>query len=128
MFTCYHIGGDTMGSNLNANSEGRAESMESQIINRLDNMERKLDEMGKALIQMARTEERVSIIIEQNSVLFKQMGDATKERSALKDRIHKLETENATQGQSIGFFERAGWAVAAVIGSILSAIAGWMLK
>lgn len=71
---------------------------------------------------MARTEERVTIVLEQNAAIFRQLAEAQKERSSLKEEIGNIKTENATQGQSLGFFERIGWIVAsAIIGGI-----GWL--
>lgn len=93
-----------------------------RVIARLEHIEDKLSELNKVMINMARTEERVTIILEQLSTIFKQNAEAQKERALLKEEINKLKTENATQGQSLGFFERIGWIVAsAIIGGI-----GWL--
>lgn len=93
-----------------------------QFINRLENIEKKIDELGRAMIQLARTEERVSIMLEQNAAIFKQVTNMREQTDALKDRIHKLETENATQGQSLGFFERIGWIVITGLASIATLV------
>lgn len=79
---------------------------------RLDRFEGQLDGIRLAVVQMAKTEERVAIILEQTTTLFRQ-------NSELQKRIAKLENENATQAKSISTFERLGWiAITAFIGSI----------
>lgn len=89
----------------------------AQISKRLDRFERSLDEIRAAMIQMAKTEERVSIILGQTTDLFAK-------NSLLQERISKIERENATQGQSISFFERFGWLVATAVAGVI----GWMFK
>ena len=83
----------------------------SAIEKRLDRFEFQLDEIRAALIQMAKTEERVAIILEQNVAMFKTVSD-------LQNRLNDVEKENATQQQSIGLFERAAWIVAGAVASI----------
>lgn len=78
---------------------------------RLDRFEFQLDEIRTALVQMAKTEERVAIILDQNNELFKKYAD-------MQNRVSHLERENATQGQSLSFFERAGWIIAGAFASI----------
>jgi tetrahydromethanopterin S-methyltransferase subunit G len=89
----------------------------TQITQRLDRFERSLDEIRAAMIQMAKTEERVSIILEQNTVIFKEMSD-------VKKRLGDVEKINATQGQSLGFFERFGWVVLTAGAGVI----GWLFK
>lgn len=89
----------------------------TQVTQRLDRFERSLDEIRAAMIQMAKTEERVSIILEQNTVIFKEMSD-------VKKRLADIEKVNATQGQSLGFFERFGWLIATAVAGVI----GWMFK
>jgi methyl-accepting chemotaxis protein len=86
----------------------------AQVSQRLDRFERSLDEIRAAMIQMAKTEERVSIILGQTTDLFKMSTE-------MQNRIAKIERENATQAQSIGLFERFGWIVAALAAGAL----GW---
>lgn len=81
------------------------------IIGRLDRLEIRIDEVRAAMVQMAKTEERVSVILEQITTLFTK-------HTELQAQITKIEKENATQGQSIGFFERIGWIIAGAIGSL----------
>lgn len=96
---------------------------------RLDRFEFQLDEIRTALVQMAKTEERVVIILERTTELFKKhstlqqcVNDLQKESSKKAEAVHAkiaaLEKENATQEQSLSFFERTGWIVAGAIGSV----------
>lgn len=78
---------------------------------RLDRFELNLDEIRGVLVQMARTEERVSVILDQNTALMRN-------QVSIENRLREIEKENATQGQSIGFFERAAWIVAGAAGSV----------
>lgn len=88
-----------------------------QINQRLDRFERSLDEMRAAMVQMAKTEERVSIVLEQTTTLFKQQRNH-------QERINRLERENATQAQSLSFFERFGWLIATAVAGVI----GWWFK
>lgn len=110
-----------------------------QILQRLDKMEEKLDRVGEGFVQMARTQERVEIMLEHNNTLFRKIDSLTasaeefKEQTrenedTLKNRINELERVNATQGQSLSFFERLGWAVFATMMSIATAVFGWVLR
>lgn len=110
-----------MAHGLNKVNTG-GKSVEEQILSRLNKMESKIDDLGRAMIQLARTEERVSIVLEQNAVLFKQSSNLREQSDLLKDRIHKIETDNATQGQSLGFFERVGWIVITGLVSLISLV------
>ena len=89
----------------------------TQLMQRLDRFERSLDEMRGAVVQMARTEERVSNILEQNTLLFKEL-------SVVKNRLNDIEKVNATQGQSLSFFERFGWLIATGVAGVI----GWMFR
>jgi hypothetical protein len=89
----------------------------AQIANRLDRFERYLDEIRTALVQMAKTEERVSIILEQNTELFKRTNQ-------IMARLAEVEKINATQGQSLSFFERFGW----LLVTAAAGVVGWMFK
>lgn len=89
----------------------------AQVLQRLDRFEQQLGEVRTAIVQMARTEERVSVVLEQNTVLFRKVDSLTND-------IRKLEKENATQSQSIGTFERFVWIV---ITAAAGAVA-WLFK
>jgi hypothetical protein len=89
----------------------------AQVLQRLDRFEQQLSEVRVAIIQMARTEERVSVVLEQNTVLFKKVDSLT-------EKVGTLEKENATHGQSIGVFERFVWVViTAAAGAVV-----WLFK
>ena len=95
-----------------------------QILARLTSMESEtkgmrsdIKDFGKALVQMAKTEERVSVLLDNNSLLFKKID-------ALELRTREVESINATQAQSLGFFERFGWLAATAIAGVI----GWMFK
>jgi len=79
---------------------------------RLDRFEDQLGEVSKAIVQIAKTEERVSVLIEQNSLLFKKMD-------VFQKAVNEIKIESATQKQSLGFFERIGWIItSAFIGGL----------
>lgn len=89
----------------------------TQVLQRLERIEKQLDGVGSAIVQMARTEERVSVVLEQNTVFFRKLD-------ALQTKVHELEKTDATQGQSLGVLERVGWIV------VTAAISGlaWVFK
>ena len=88
---------------------------------KLDQMQRRfeerLDKLQEAVVRMAVTEDRVAIVLEQNSLLFKKVDELTK-------RISLMERENAGQSKTLGFFERLAWFMAAGVASVI----GWKLK
>lgn len=92
----------------------------AQILARLDALQKDMgsvrdtvDKFGDALVQMAKTEVRVTQILEQQTLLFRHNAEIQK-------RLSEMEKINATQGQSIGFFERIGWVIAGTIASIVA--------
>lgn len=89
------------------------EEMMERILQQLGNMEKTIDELRSAMIQMARTEQQVATLIEQNSVLFKKLDDA-------QGRITQLEKDNISQGKSLDFFERLGWIGATALVGLVS--------
>ena len=88
-----------------------------QLNHRFDRVEKHIDEVRVAIVQMAKTEERVSMVLEQNTVLFQKVDKLT-------SKVQELEKENATQGQSINVFERAWW----IIATALAGLAAWYFK
>lgn len=88
-----------------------------ELNKRFERVETHLDEVRLAIIQMARTEERVSVVLEQNTELFRKLN-------GLQKQVTDLEKENATQSQSLGVFERVAWLLAA---GLLSSVT-WVLK
>ncbi len=83
-----------------------------EINKRFDRVEAQLDQVQSAIVQMARTEEQVSTVLKQNTSLFAKMDN-------LQERVTTLEKHNATNRQSLNFFERLGWVLAtAFIGGL----------
>ncbi len=96
----------------------------AQIMARLDTMQGdvtglkdRVEKFTEAMIQLARTEERMAVVLENLSVLFHKVDK-------LEGRMSKAESTNATQSQSLGFFERFGWLVATAIAGVI----GWMFR
>ena len=79
---------------------------------RLERIEKKLDEMGEAIVALARMEERMVS-------LFKKMDayDAIQVRT--NERIERLEKVQGVNGQTLRFAERVFWIV-------ISAAVGFM--
>ena len=79
---------------------------------RLERIEKKLDEIGEAIVALARMEERMVS-------LFKKMDayDAIQVRT--NDRIERLEKVQGVNGQTLRFAERVFWIV-------ISAAVGFM--
>lgn len=92
-----------------------------QLLNRMDRMEKHLDEMRLALVQMARTEERVSTVLEQNAVLFKKVDD-------LNIRIRELEKADIRQGHSLGFIGKVAWMLGGGVVTVFVTLVNGFLK
>lgn len=75
---------------------------------RLERIENKLDEVGKAIVALARMEERMI-------TLFKRMDTLDSEQSEQGKRIRDLETNVGTNGQTLRFAERVFWIAAAAL-------------
>ena len=79
---------------------------------RLERIENKLDEVGKAIVALARMEERMI-------TLFKRMDTLDGEQSAQARRLSLVESRVGSNGQSLRFAERLFWIVAtAAVGLI----------
>jgi hypothetical protein len=79
---------------------------------RLERIENKLDEVGKAIVALARMEERMI-------TLFKRMDSLDAEQTAHGRRLHIVESKVGNNGQSLRFAERLFWIVAtAAVGLI----------
>lgn len=99
------------------NNDESGEKILYQLSKRLDRFENQLIGVGDAIVQMARTEERVSVLLEQNTTLFKKVD-------RFQQSIEGIKIENARQKQSLSFFERVGWiVVTAAIG-----VVGWFAR
>lgn len=89
----------------------------AQLIKRQDRLEQRQDELQHVLVEMAKTESRVTTIMEQNTVIFSKMAK-------LQDDIMHIKIENSKQGQSISVVERVLWMLTAGSASVL----GWIFK
>ena len=79
---------------------------------RLERIENKLDEVGKAIVALARMEERMI-------TLFKRMDTLDNEQSAQGRRLSLVENRVGSNGQSLRFAERLFWIIAtAAVGLI----------
>jgi GTP cyclohydrolase II len=79
---------------------------------RLERIEKKLDEMGEAIVALARMEERMVS-------LFKKMDAYDDIQARTNDRIDRLEKVQGVNGQTLRFAERVFWIV-------ISAAVGFM--
>lgn len=71
---------------------------------RLERIEKKLDEVGQAIVALARMEERMI-------TLFKRMDNLDQEQSQQGRRVTLLENRVGTNGQALRFAERVFWIV-----------------
>ncbi len=72
--------------------------------NRLERIEKKLDEMSKAIISLARMEERMV-------TLFKRMDAYDDQQDKLSERLTKVEKVSGADGVTLRFLERIFWIV-----------------
>lgn len=79
---------------------------------RLERIEKKLDEMGEAIVALARMEERMVS-------LFKRMDYYDKAQTRNSERLEKLEKVQGVNGQTLRFAERVFWI-------IISALVGYL--
>lgn len=71
---------------------------------RLERIENKLDEVGKAIVALARMEERMI-------TLFKRMDALDAEQTAHGRRLTLVESRVGSNGQALRFAERVFWIV-----------------
>jgi light-regulated signal transduction histidine kinase (bacteriophytochrome) len=71
---------------------------------RLERIEQKLDEMSKAIVSLARMEERMV-------TLFKRMDTYDDAQDKLSDRVSKIEKVSGADGVTLRFLERIFWIV-----------------
>lgn len=90
-------------------------TLENQILQRLDRLEKKVDRLGEALIEIAKTEERVIRLMESDN-------EKTKWLRALQDRVVDLEKKDAEEKAVSRRVERAIWAFITAAFSIAAAI------
>jgi len=72
---------------------------------RLERIEQKLDEMSKAIVSLARMEERMV-------TLFKRMDTYDDAQDKLAERVSKIEKISGADGVTLRFLERIFWIVA----------------
>jgi hypothetical protein len=73
---------------------------------RLARIEAKLDQMGEAIVALARVEERMV-------TLFNRLDAIDKDRVAQGERLQAVEEKTGNNGQSLRFAERVFWIVVA---------------
>ena len=71
---------------------------------RLERIENKLDEVGKAIVALARMEERMI-------TLFKRMDALDADQSSQSRRLTLIESRVGSNGQALRFAERVFWIV-----------------
>jgi hypothetical protein len=71
---------------------------------RLERIEKKLDEVGQAIVALARMEERMI-------TLFKRMDALDQEQSHQGRRLQIVENRTGSNGQMLRFAERVFWIV-----------------
>lgn len=84
---------------------------------RLERIEKKLDQMGEAIVSLARMEERMI-------TLFKRMDIYDERQDDLQERVHTLEKRQGVNGQTLRFAERLFWVVATAAVSYIFYISG----
>lgn len=84
---------------------------------RLERIEKKLDEVGQAIVALARMEERMI-------TLFKRMDALDAEQSNHNRRIQLVESKVGNNGQMLRFAERLFWIIAtAAVGYVF-----WLMQ
>lgn len=75
---------------------------------RLERMERKLDEVGQAIVALARMEERMI-------TLFKRMDNLDQGQAEQGRRLTLVENRTGSSAQTLRFAERVFWIVLAAV-------------
>lgn len=73
---------------------------------RLERIEKKLDQMSEAIVSLARMEERMV-------TLFRRMDAYDERQSEMVKRVDTLEKRQGINGQTLRFAERLFWIIAA---------------
>ena len=73
---------------------------------RLERIEKKLDQMSEAIVSLARMEERMV-------TLFRRMDAYDDRQSEMGKRVETLEKRQGINGQTLRFAERLFWIIAA---------------
>lgn len=86
--------------------------MSSEVSNRLEKLETKIDRLSDAVIAIARIEERVTTVLKQNDRFIARMD-------RLEDRVEIVEQKAIVNSKGISTFERAFWVILSGIVSII---------
>ncbi len=86
--------------------------MSSEVSNRLEKLETKIDRLSDAVIAIARIEERVTTVLKQNDRFIARMD-------RLEDRVEIVEQKAIVNSKGISTFERAFWIILSGIVSII---------
>ena len=86
--------------------------MSSDVSNRLEKLETKIDRLSDAVIAIARIEERVTTVLKQNDRFIARMD-------RLEDRVEIVEQKAIVNSKGISTFERAFWIILSGIVSII---------
>ncbi len=86
--------------------------MSSEVSNRLEKLETKIDRLSDAVIAIARIEERVTTVLKQNDRFIARMD-------RLEDRVEIVEQKAIVNSRGINTFERAFWIILSGIVSII---------
>ena len=86
--------------------------MSSEVSNRLEKLETKIDRLSDAVIAIARIEERVTTVLKQNDRFIARMD-------RLEDRVEVVEQKAIVNSKGISTFERAFWIILSGIVSII---------
>ena len=78
--------------------------MSSEVSNRLEKLETKIDRLSDAVIAIARIEERVTTVLKQNDRFIARMD-------RLEDRVEIVEQKAIVNSRGINTFERAFWII-----------------
>ena len=78
--------------------------MSSEVSNRLEKLETKIDRLSDAVIAIARIEERVTTVLKQNDRFIARMD-------RLEDRVEIVEQKAIVNSKGISTFERAFWII-----------------
>lgn len=85
---------------------------------RLDRIENKLDQLTEAMVAMARAEEKIANLQQDQNNMFERMNKHSEKLDCISDDVHSCK-------QTIGVINKLFWVITvAVIGSIVAQIIG----
>lgn len=104
---------------LEENEAPRGPKLEHQILSRLDRLEKKMDDLGLALVNLARTEERVIHLMESDN-------EKTKWLREVQGKVVDLEKREAERAAISRRVERGIWAaITAAFAIAATLVASW---